>query len=453
MLSPDLMHGYQQDMIDRLFENNSSLILADMGSGKTIATLTAIAELIEAKVIRRVLVLAPLRVALTVWHAEAANWWHTEHLTVRKALGIHQARRAALESDADIVTMNYENVQWMINTYGEMWFKKLRFDAIVFDEVSRMKNPRSKRFRALRPALSHMVWRAGLTGTPAPNGLMDIFNVAFVCDSGNALGKSFTKFRNTFFNPLDPNGWDWELKPDGEKAIYAALAPTAYALDPADYLTRPEPTIIDITVPMSPLAWTKYKEITDDFYTEHDGESYNVANGGVLVNKQQQLANGFLYNEDKTYVRFDQNKLAACEELVEDMNGKPVIIAYKYRADLDALREIWPSAPNLGAGTGAARSQQIIEDWNLGKVPVLLLHPASAGHGLNLQAGGHHMIWYGITWNSEEYDQAIARIARQGQQNHVYVHRILTEDSVDGRIAASLSIKGLTQDNLIGALL
>ncbi len=427
MLNPDLLHEYQSEMIDRLYEHDKTLVIADMGSGKTISTLTAITELLAEGEISKVLVLAPLRVASSVWHAEAANWEHTSDLVVNRALGNAKQRERAFTEDADIVVMNYENILWLVENHLE-WL--LQFDALVFDEVSRMKGAhKSKRYKALKPHLKHFKWIAGLTGTPAPNGLLDLYGVTYVVDQGAALGRTYTTYKNKYFIPLDPNGWKWGPLYGAEERIYEALSETAFVLDPADYDTRPVPTVTDHYVDMSMAASCMSNELIEEFIAELGEDEITVANAGVLSGKLGQLAQGFLYlDEDRRAKVFDETKVEMARELVASLNGQPAIIAYRYQQDLKALQKAFPDAPHLGSGVSAVKGAEVIEAWNAGNVPVLLLHPASAGHGVNLQRGGHHMIWYGLTWSSEEYRQAIARIARQGQENHVYVHRILTRD-------------------------
>lgn len=477
MLSPDNLHDYQQAMIDRLYEHDNTLVIADMGSGKTAATLTAITELLEAGELSRVLVLAPLRIAASVWADEAARWSHLSDLKITRAVGTADQRLEALISDSDIVTLNYENILWLTGFHktdkdgnkvwvpGALedqagrhnWHKYLGFDGLVFDEVSRMKGAhKSKRYKALKRYLADFRWRVGLTGTPEPNGLLDLYGTAYVCDSGAALGRTFTAYRQSYFRPLDPNGWQWAPLPDAEAQIYEALKPSAYVLDPADYVTRPEPTVRDHVVKMSAEGRATARLLEEKFYAELDGAEIDVANGGVLAGKLQQCAQGFVYagdDERRKVTRFDRVKLDKCVELVESLDGQPVIIAYKFRADLELLQAQFPGAPNLGSGTSAVKGAAIIDQWNAGQVPILLLHPASAGHGLNLQAGGHHMIWYGLTWSSEEYRQAIARIARQGQIRHVYVHRIVSDHWIDANITAALDGKLATEKSLVIGLL
>ncbi len=395
--------------------------------------------------------------AADVWHTEAANWEHTADLVVNRAVGTAKKREAAFVTDSDIVTMNYENLQWLIESHID-YLKG--FDGLVFDEVSRMKGAhKSKRYKALKPHLKGFKWIAGLTGTPAPNGLLDLYGTTYVVDQGATLGRTYTAYRTKYFTPLDPNGWKWAPLPDAEAMIYDALSPTAFVLDPADYDTRPEPTFTDHFVDMSLTASTMSKTLIDEFIAEIGDDAVTVANGGVLAGKLGQLAQGFLYLDDTGQVkRFDESKLDACKELVTSLNGQPVIIAYRFQEDLKRLREAFPDAPYLGSGVSAQKGSETIDAWNRGDVPVLLLHPASAGHGLNLQMGGHHMIWHGLTWSSEEYRQAIARIARQGQQNHVYVHRIIARDPYgnntnDATMLARMDGKLGTEARLIDGLL
>ena len=471
MLNPDQLHGYQNAMIDRLYENDHTLIIADMGSGKTPATLTAIQELLDAGELKRVLVLAPLRVAQTIWTTEVDNWSHL-NMSIVRAIGTPAARILAFESEAQVVVMNYENILWLTGRDGEDkegnkiwipgafeevkndWVERLGFDGLVFDEVSRMKGAhKSKRYKALKPVLKRFNWIAGLTGTPAPNGLLDLYGVTYSIDQGEALGRTFTKFKEKFFFPVDPHGWKWEPKPNAEEHIYQHLASVAYVLNPADYDTRPEPTFTDHWVKQSIPSIEMSINLITDFITDTGEGVVTAANGGVLTNKLQQLSQGFLYREELSTVAVDAEKINECVEIVKSLNGNPTIIAYKYKEDLRRLQTAFPDAPNLGSGVSATKGDLIIQQWNEGIVPVMLLHPASAGHGLNLQDGGHHMIWYSLTWSSEEYRQAIARIARQGQKNHVYIHRIRNNSAIDQKMIDSMNGKISTEMDLVRGLL
>ena len=452
LLSPDLLHAYQNRAVDRLYGHNSTLAIMPMGAGKTVTTATAVAELLGDGEVKRVLVVAPKRVAQMVWAQEFAAWAHTAHVEVAVAIGDAAQRTAAIKSSARVVVINYENIQWLCDNFAA------DFDAIVFDEVSKLKNPSGKRLKALRKWAAAIRIRIGLTGTPTANNLMDIFGPADMLRPG-ILGKSFYQFRKEYFVALDPNGWKWAPKEDAESRIYDALAPLAFRMEERDYVELPGLVINDVRVAMPTQARRHYEEMAEVFATQFADEKISAANGGVVVGKLRQITAGFMYNPDGSgsFAPLHDAKFDAVEELVEELSGQPVVVVYEYQAELKIYLERFEKAypgqvAYIGAGLSDAAAAQAVTRWNARELRVLLVHPASAGHGLNLQRGGSNMIFASLTWSREMYDQVIARLYRQGQLERVFVHRVVMPDTVDVRICYALDHKKSITDALLDGL-
>jgi SNF2 family DNA or RNA helicase len=452
LLSPDLLHAYQNRAVDRLYGHNSTLAIMPMGAGKTVTTATAVAELLGDGEVRRVLVIAPLRVAQMVWEQEFKAWAHTAHVKVAVAIGSAEKRAAALRSDAQVVVINYENIQWLCDNFAA------DFDAIVFDEISKFKKANGKRIKALRQWARNIRIRIGLTGTPTANNLMDIYGPADMLRPG-ILGKSFYKFRETYFRALDPNGWKWAPKPDAEQAIYDALAPLAFRMEDRDYVELPGLVVNDVRVALPVQAMRHYREMEDAFATSLGDARISAANGGVVVGKLRQITAGFMYSPsgDGTFAPLHTAKFDAVEELVEELQGQPAIVVYEYQAELKMYLERFEKAypgqvAYIGAGLSNAAAEGAVARWNARELRVLLVHPASAGHGLNLQRGGNNMIFASLTWSREMYDQVIARLYRQGQKERVFVHRVMVPDTVDMTIAYALDHKKSITDALLEGL-
>jgi SNF2 family DNA or RNA helicase len=453
-LSPDILHAYQNRAIDRLYGYNETLAIMPMGAGKTITSATAATELLGDATVRRVLVIAPLRVAQMVWAQEFAAWEHTAHVKVALAIGSAAQREKALKSDAQVVVINYENVKWLVDNFD---LAALGFDGLILDEISKCKDGTTKRAKALakvRPLFKVVV---GLTGTPTANNLMDIYAPASLVRPG-ILGRSFTAFRNTFFVPLDPNGWKWAPKPNAEQAIYDAIAKIAFRMEERDYVELPGLVVNDVRVALPIEAARKYREMEDSFRAQIEDVTINAANGGVVVNKLRQITAGFLYSPDGTsFAPLHSAKLDAVEELVEELQGQPAVVVYEYQAELHQLlarfEKAYPGQVEyLGAGVSRGAAERAVDRWNARELRVLLVHAASAGHGLNLQRGGSNMIFASLTWSRELYDQVIARLYRQGQKERVFVHRVLVPDSVDMTIAYALDHKKAITDALLAGL-
>jgi SNF2 family DNA or RNA helicase len=453
-LSPDLLHAYQHRAVDRLYGHNGTLAIMPMGAGKTISTATAVSELIGDGVARRALVIAPKRVAQMVWAQEIAGWEHTHQLTVAIALGTAKERIAALKSDAQVVVINYDNVKWMVDNLD---LAALGFDILVLDEITKCKDGTTHRAKALRKVRPLFKIVIGLTGTPTGNKLMDIYQPADLVAPG-VLGRSFYKFRQTYFYPLDPQGWKWAPKEHAEERIYDALAKVAFRMEDRDYVELPGITFNDVRVALPVEAARKYREMEDNLVAKLGDTAISAANGGVLVNKLRQITAGFLYDETgESFAQLHTAKLDAVEELIEELQGAPAIVVYEYKAELQLMQERLEGAfgyktAYLGAGVSDANAQRAVDDWNAGKLDVLFVHAASAGHGLNLQRGGQHIIFASLTWSREMYDQVIARIYRQGQKQACFVHRVMVPDTVDYTIAYALDHKKSISEALLEGL-
>ncbi|MTI95404.1 MAG: DEAD/DEAH box helicase [Firmicutes bacterium] len=396
--------------------------------------------------VARVLVIAPLRVAETVWTSEAAKWEHLRHLRLSRVIGSQKQRLAALGVPADIYLINRENVEWLVNHYGKDW----PFDMVVVDELSSFKSPKARRFRALRkvrPLVNRIV---GLTGTPAPNGLIDLWAQVYLLDQGERLGKTVTGYRSRYFEPGRGDRsrriiYNWEPKAGAEEAIHAKIADICISMKAADWLELPERITNVVPVNLSEKAAKQYKQLERKLLLPFAEGDVVADTAAVLSNKLLQLANGAVYDEHGGVQEIHQVKLEALADLIEAANGKPVLVFYNYRHDLDRIKQRFPGAKTL-------ESAAEIHAWNAGDIPLLLAHPASAGHGLNLQAGGHTIIWFGLTWSLELYQQANARLDRQGQQHNVIVHHLVSEGTMDEQVMLALDTKTAGQDALLAAV-
>lgn len=443
-------HKYQSYATSFIEEHPASAVLLDMGLGKTVITLTAIFNLLfDAFVVRRVLVVAPLRVARETWPAEVKKWDHLSLLTVRVAVGTARERRAAILSGADVCVINRENLVWLIEESG----LPFDFDMVVVDELSSFKNHKTKRFKALmkvRPKVKRIV---GLTGTPAANGLMDLWAEFKLLDMGERLGRFITGYRDRYFLPDARNGqviFSYKPKPDAERAIYQAISDMTISMKAADYLEMPELIKANHEVQMTGLETEDYEKFKRELVLTLEDEDITAANAAVLTSKLSQMANGAIYTDDGQTVHLHEHKIDALEDMMEAMNGKPVLVAYYFKHDLARIEARLKTLKFTFARLDSVAS---IRAWNEGKLNVGLIHPASAGHGLNLQKGGSHLIWFSLPWSLELYQQTNARLWRQGQQAaRVIISHILCKDTIDERILTVLEGKTKTQDALINAV-
>lgn len=437
-------HDYQDYAANQLLEKSECGLLLDMGMGKTVVTLTAIDELFDRFDVEKVLVIAPLRVAEDTWSKECEKWHHLKHLRIAKVLGTEKTRLAVLQSKADIFITNRENVVWLVSLYGKAW----PFDMVVIDELSSFKSPKAKRFKALRKVRPLIKRIVGLTGTPAPNGLLDLWPQIYLLDRGKRLGKTLGGYRERYFEPDKRNReviFSYRLKPEAEDAIYKKLSDICVSMKAQDYLQMPARINNFVRVEMAPDEKTLYKQLEKDMLLPFAGGDIDAANAAVLSNKLLQMANGAVYDEFGSVRQIHRRKIDALEDLWEGANGKPILVFYAYKHDKERLKAFFKTARDLN-------TSQDITDWNAGKVPVALAHPASAGHGLNLQAGGHIIIWFGIPWSLELYQQANGRLYRQGQNQAVIIHHIVTAGTIDEDVIKALDRKDTGQAALLEAV-
>jgi SNF2 family DNA or RNA helicase len=433
-------------MIIKSTQHNRSAcaLFLDLGMGKTVISLTAINELLHE--VRRVLVIAPLRVAEDTWSKECEKWNHLKQLRIAKVLGPEKRRLAALNSQADIYVINRENVEWVVKHFGTRW----PFDMVVIDELSSFKSAKANRFKALRkvrPLINRIV---GLTGTPAPNGLIDLWTQIYLLDRGERLGKTLGGYRERYFVPdtMDPKTgmiYKYKPKPEAEKAIYKKIADICVSMKAQDYLRMPERIDNFVQVEMSAKEKALYEQLERDMLLPFADGDIDAVNAAALSNKLLQMANGAVYDENGAVRQIHRRKLDALEDLWEGANGKPILVFYAYKHDKDRLYDFFKKARELN-------TSQDITDWNAGRIPVAIAHPASAGHGLNLQAGGNIIIWFGLTWSLELYQQANGRLYRQGQNEAVIVHHIVTAGTIDEQVLAALGRKETGQTALLEAV-
>ena len=437
-------HDYQQYATEYIKSHPVAAVLLDMGLGKTAISLTALLDLLfDSFEAHRILVIAPLRVARDTWPAEIEKWDHLSMLTYSVAVGSEKDRKAALMRDADIYIINRENVQWLVEQSGIPF----TFVTVIVDELSSFKNHQSKRFKALmkvRPRIKRIV---GLTGTPSANGLMDLWAEFKVLDMGQRLGRFIGMYRNNYFRPDKRNGqiiYSYKLLPGADKAIYKQISDITISMKATDHLKMPELVMNTHTVELSDDEREHYDELKQTLVLQLPEKEITVANAAALTGKLLQMANGAIYDDDGDHIHIHDRKLDALEDLIEGANGKSVLVAYWFKHDLERIKSRFK--------VREIKSSSDISDWNDGNIPVAVIHPASAGHGLNLQTGGSTLIWFGLTWSLELYQQTNARLWRQGQQDTVVIHHIITDDTVDGRVLKALQSKEKIQDSLIAAV-
>lgn len=437
---------YQNYCIEKVVSSPILALLLDMGMGKTAITLTAIEELIyDYFSVRKVLVIAPLRPALETWPAEIEKWDHTKHMTYSVVIGTKQERLNALTREADIYIINRENVQWLVEHYRKKW----PFDMVVIDELSSFKSNKAQRFRALRKVRPYITRMVGLTGTPSPNGLLDLWPQMFLLDEGKALGRTLTSYRDKYFLPDKRNQqmiFSWKPRPDAEKEIYEKLSDFCVSMKTADYLQLPERLDVRHEIETTKETLEIYQKLERDMLLPYDSGDIDAGSAAILVNKLLQVAGGAAYNENGDVHILHDEKLNALDSLIEEANGQPVLIFYAYRHERDRIKERHPEAVDV-------KDSSAVKEWNEGNVPILLAHPASAGHGLNLQFGGHIMIWYGLPCSLELYQQANKRVHRMGQKETVLIHHLLMKNTADTWVLDQvLTSKAERQDALIEAL-
>jgi SNF2 family DNA or RNA helicase len=437
-------HEYQTYATNFILEHPVAAVLLEMGLGKSVITLTAIYELMLNRFeVQKVLVIAPLRVARDTWPAEIEKWEHLTGLTYSVAIGTEAERLAALRRPAHLYLINRENVDWLITKSGIPF----DFDMVVIDELSSFKSHAAKRFKSLlkvRPTVKRMV---GLTGTPSSNGLMDLWAEFRILDMGQRLGRYITHYRNNFFVPDKRNQqmiFSYKPRAGAEDAIYRLISDITISMKSADFLKMPECIINEVPVALSEKEWSVYQTLKEDMVVDLKDEEVDAVNAAVLSGKLLQMANGAVYNEEKDIIHIHDRKLDALEDLIEGANGKPVLVAYWYNHDLQRIKERF--------SVREIKTSQDIKDWNNGDIPVAVIHPASAGHGLNIQFGGSTIIWFGLTWSLELYQQTNARLWRQGQKSTVVIHHIIAKDTIDEDVMKALRKKEKIQSALIDSV-
>ncbi len=438
-------HNYQKYVTDFILNHPVAAVFLDMGLGKTAITLSAIFELcLDSFEVHKVLVIAPLRVARDTWPDEIRKWDHLRGLTYSVAVGTEAERKAALLQRVSVYLINRENVQWLIEESG----LPFDYDMVVIDELSSFKSYQAKRFRSLlkvRPTVKRIV---GLTGTPSSNGLMDLWAEFRILDLGKRLGRFITHYRNSYFVPDKRNGqvvFSYKPREGAEDEIYTAISDITISMKAVDHLKMPECVMNEVKVTLSEKERKTNDTMKTDLVVSLGDEEIDGGNAAALANKLSQMANGAVYGEDKRVFSIHERKLDALEDLIEAANGKPVLVAYWFKHDLERIQKRF--------NVREIKTSRDIADWNSGNIPVAVIHPASAGHGLNLQAGGSTLIWFGLTWSLELYQQTNARLWRQGQKSEtVVIHHIIAENTIDERIMNALRKKDKTQSALIDAV-
>lgn len=438
-------HDYQTYATEFIEEHPVAAVLLDMGLGKSVITLTAIKNLcLDTFEVQKILVIAPLRVARDTWKAELEKWEHLRCIKYSVAVGTEAERKAALQKPANLYIINRENVGWLIEQSG----LPFDYDMVVIDELSSFKSHQAKRFRSLmkvRPTVKRMV---GLTGTPSSNGLMDLWAEFRLLDMGKRLGRFITHYRDEFFRPDKRNGqviFSYKPKDGAEEEIYRRISDITISMKSTDFLQMPECVINEVEVSLSDKEMKMYNGLKKDLVLAIANKEIDAVNAGALSNKLSQMANGAVYDEDKNYIEIHDRKLDALEDLIEQSNGKPVLVAYWFKHDLERIKKRFT--------VREIKTSKDIVDWNNGSIPVAVIHPASAGHGLNIQEGGSTLIWFGLTWSLELYLQTNARLWRQGQKSKtVVIHHIITKGTTDEQIMKALRTKETTQDALMEAV-
>jgi len=456
MLDRDALHDYQKYSVKFVEDHPAAILIQQMGLGKTISSLTSALDLMfDSFEIHKTLVIAPLRVARDVWPQECReNWSHTRFMTMSVVVGDVKARMSALESPADIYVVNRENIKWLVE-YFEKKHQPWPFDYCIIDELSSFKNYRSQRFRYLKKVRPFMKRVVGLTGTPASNGLLDLWGEVAIIDQGKRLGKFIGRYREAYFKPGDMNPYtgivyNYVPLPGAEEAIYDKISDISVSMKSKDYLPdMPECVTVNHPVEMSPAERKLYDEFEAQMVLSLDGKSIDAANAAVLSGRLLEMANGAVYNESHEVVQIHERKLEMLADLVEEAVGQNVLIAYWYKHDRTRIVEY---LSKLGYAVRDLKTSDDIADWDEGKIPIALISPASAGHGLNLQHGGHILIWFSLCWSLEMRQQTDARLNRQGQTEIVTIHNIICKDTIDEDVLKALEHKDSTQENLIQAV-
>ena len=442
MTSRNDLHPYQHRIIDFIYNTPKCAVWAGLGLGKTITTLTAITDLLDSLTVLKVLIIAPLRVANSVWHTEAKRWTHTKDLTFSIVTGSEKERISALFKSADIYVINRENVQWLVEHYKTKW----PYDLVVIDESSSFKSASSQRFKALKKVRTLTDRMVQLTGTPSPNGLIDIWSQMFLLDGGERLGKTMSAYKMRFFQ-TGHNGYTLKLVNNADKIIHRLIDDMVISLNVDDYLQMPKriDTVMRVNIPPTRLA--EYKQLERDFIMQINDTEIVAYNAATLAGKLLQYCNGAMYTDElKNWTEIHTAKLDALDEILEDNQDENLLIAYNYKTDLIRLKTRYPDAVVLD------NDPDIITRWNNGNIKMLLAHPASCGHGLNLQHGGSIIVWFGLNWSLELYQQFNGRLHRQGQIKPVRIVHIVADGCIDDKVMRAIENKAQTQQELLNAL-
>ena len=448
------LHAYQNYCVEFLKAHPEAMLILEMGLGKSCISLTAILDLMfDSFEVSKVLVIAPLRVCRSVWPAERDTWEHVHLLNMSVIVGTVKQREAAMRTPADIYVINRENLKWLVD-YLEKQHIPWPFDMVVIDELSSFKNHQSQRWKALRKVRPQIKRMIGLTGTPASNGLLDLWAETYLIDNGKRLGRFIGRFRDTYFKPQGKNPYtgvvyNYAPLPGAEEAIYSRISDITVSMKALDYLDMPEQVMVNHYVDMDASERELYDGMKKELLVEIGDDMIDAANAAVLSGKLLQMANGAIYNDERQIRVIHKQKLQELADLIEQANGQSVLVSYWYQHDHERIREY---LTDLGYAPRDLKSDQDIADWNEGKIEVGLISPASAGHGLNIQKGGHILIWFSMIWSLEMYQQTNARLWRQGQKEVVTIHHILTRDTVDEDVLKALEHKDTTQQNLISAV-
>ncbi len=448
------LHAYQNYCIRFLEDHPESMLILEMGLGKSVVSLTAVLDLMfDSFDVSKVLVIAPLRVVRSVWPKEVKLWDHTSFLRMSVVTGTARQREAALQKDADIYAINRDNIAWLVKRYASN-LEKWPFDMVIIDELSSFKNQSSIRWKAVRKIRPFVKRMVGLTGTPAPNGLIDLWAQVHLIDNGQRLGRFIGPFRTQFFRPESMNPmtgivYRYAILPGAEEAIYKRISDITVSMKALDHLDMPECTTVEHTVQLDAKERKAYDSLKKDMLLELDGQQIDASNAAVLSGKLLQLSGGSIYGDDGEIHKIHSRKLEMLEDLVEQANGQSVLVSCWFRHEKQRIVE---HLSERGYEVRELLSGNDIDDWNNGKIQVAVISPASAGHGLNLQKGGHILIWYTPVWSLELYQQTNARLWRQGQKDVVSIHHIITENTIDSRILKILAGKENVQDSLIEAV-
>tara|TARA_R110000782_G_scaffold171288_2_gene263015 strand:+ start:10478 stop:11815 length:1338 start_codon:yes stop_codon:yes gene_type:complete len=441
-LTREMLHNYQERGVDFVVNTKKCALWLDMGLGKTLTSLTAIVDLIDSFDITKVLIIAPLRVANTTWHKEIENWEHTKHLTYSIVTGSDKKRRAALYKSADVYIINRENIKWLVDLYGDKW----PFDMVVIDESSSFKSSKSQRWKSLRKIMPYVDRLVELTGTPTSNGLLDLFAQVYLLDIGQRLGRTMTAYKARFFES-DYMGFKYTPRDGSKDIIYKLIEDVVMTMRAEDYLELPARMDITIPVQISAKLKAQYDELENEFMAEIEDVSVAVFNAAALANKLLQFCNGAVYiDEHKNWVELHKEKLDALSDIIEDNQGENILVAYNYKTDLERLVKKFPDAVVMD------KEGLAVQQWNDGEIKMLLAHPASAGHGLNLQAGGNIIVWFGLNWSLELYQQFNGRLHRQGQTKPVKIIHLVVEGCIDEKVISAIGDKAETQNDLLEAL-